>query len=251
MVFGKLESPIFIRAALVAGIATWTPLVLAVAATECRTVSLPDNTAALFCQGADGRWTQQAGDVVMPATAPAAAQPLGRAEAVYQGTYTIDVTILERPKREKSRRAINLNLNSILNEAVNLAAENAHKKDSPSQRYEGALTMKTTFDGAAVSIQVSGTGGFEGGTLSGLVRNGICRVSGAPNHNVIYEGPCGPAGFSGTVTSAANDREVQSGRFDTTATSYVDNSKKDIEAAELKSKCDAGVMSACVESDLK
>jgi hypothetical protein len=220
-------------------------------APPCRTVTLPDNSITLFCQEADGRWTQQAGDVAMPAAAvPAAVPQLVRAEAVYQGTYVIDVAQRERPKREK-RRTINLNLNSLLNEVVNQAAENASSTSTPSQRYEGALTLKATFDGAAVTMQISGTGGIWTGNLSGLVRDGVCRLSDVPDYAVTYEGPCGPSGFSGTMVSTTNDRQIQNGRFETVATGYVDSTKRDAEVAELKKQCDAGKATACVSLESK
>jgi hypothetical protein len=201
---------------------------------DCRTAALPDGAPALFCKDKSGKWKQQAGEVVTaPFSGGGATAVSERGTVTYRGTFSASVA-------RKQRQPSNLNLDNLLKQAMNANA-NATK-------YEGALTMVTTFDGAAVTAKLSGTGGMTTSTFTGLVRGGICRLT-DPQNIEVYEGPCTRTRFSGTIKSTANNRNNTSGTFDAQASDYVDLSVRDARRAELQKLCDSGRSSACVELD--
>ena len=200
---------------------------------ECRTAALPDGTPAIFCKDNKGNWKQQEGAVAMASTTAAAGPVSQRGQATYRGTFSAAVS-------KKQRRARNQGLGDLLGQAIN--------GDVNATRYEGALTLVMKFDGAAVTADISGTGGINPGKLTGLVRNGSCRLTSADSL-MVYEGPCTRTSFSGTIRSNPSNRDNVSGQFDARSSDYVDQSEKDNLRAELKAKCDAGSTTACVEMD--
>ncbi len=198
-------------------------------AAECRTASLPDGTPAMFCKDKNGNWKQQEGKLVT--AAPASDAVTAKGQATYRGTFSASVS-----KRQRSRSQIDLG--SLLNQAMN----------SNATRYQGAANLVMKFDGAAVTAQLSGTGGIRNSTFTGLVQGGICRIADAQNIEV-WEGPCTQTRFSGTIKSTASNRNIVSGSFDTQASDYIDSAKRDAERAALKAQCDAGRQTACVAMD--
>ncbi|WP_088309330.1 hypothetical protein [Novosphingobium sp. B 225] len=200
-------------------------------AAECRTASLPDGTPAMFCKDKSGNWKQQEGKLVAATPRSAADAVTAKGQATYRGTFSAAVS-----KRQRSRSQIDLS--SLLNQAVN----------SNATRYQGAVNLVIKFDGAAVTAQLSGTGGIRNSTFTGLVQGGICRIVDAQNIEV-WEGPCNQTRFSGTIKSTASNRNIVSGSFDTQASDYVDSAKRDAERSALKAECDAGRQTACVALD--
>jgi hypothetical protein len=200
---------------------------------ECRAVTMPDGSSTRMCRDKAGRWVAEAEAVRnLPA----------RAEALYQGTFSV----LASRRTAAPRR---LDLGRMLADAMQKQGD----------RFEGALTIKATFDGAAVNAHVSGTGGVDPGPLSGLVRNGHCRLV-DPRNTIVYEGRCDAQGFAGTITSTSTSRMVYKGSFQTSLTQLTDVGRRDAEQAEanrirdarraeLQRKCDAGSLTACVELD--
>lgn len=199
---------------------------------ECRTAALPDGTPAMFCKDRSGKWKQQEGG----AAAPVSAVP-PKAQITYRGTFSVSLS--DRPRAQR-----NLNLNNILNQAINQAV------NSNARRIEGALTFVAKFDGPAVTATISGTGGMNSGVMTGLVRDGVCRLTNETNTE-IYEGECTTSGFSGTVKSTPTNKFNISGTFNTQASDFVDSTQRDAERAELRRQCDAGKTTACVALDQK
>lgn len=202
-------------------------------AAECKAVKLPDGSSEQYCKDAGGKW--------VPATSLAGAALPAKAEAQYDGTYVLTVS---KPQRRKS----NMTFGDLIGGAL-----------AQGDRYEGAITMKLTINGASVTGQVSGTGGISTLRVSGLVQNGRCRLIDDRNM-FVYEGACNAEGFSGTVTSTSNSRTVQKAQFTTTMSNLVDVVVRDAQQkqagaelaarrAELKKQCDAGKYTACVEMD--
>ena len=185
---------------------------------------------------------------------PANSQTMpAKAEITYEGTYSARVW-------RKSRQSQRVDLGKILS---GMTAEQG-------QRYEGAITIKLRIDGAAAYAEISGTGGMSPATLTGLVRNGQCRLT-DKGATYVYEGACSPEGFVGTIMSSPNNRMNSDGKFQTATTSFVDVAMReretaaakavkdaqdaerrkviDAEKALLKKQCDAGKASACVKMD--
>ena len=203
------------------------------AAAECKAVKLPDGSSEQYCKDAAGKW--------VPATSLARAMLPAKAEAQYDGTYVLTVS---KPQRRKSK----ITLGDLIGGAM-----------AQGDRYEGAITMKLTINGASVTGQVSGTGGISTLRVSGLVQNGRCRLIDDRNM-FVYEGACNAEGFSGTVNSTSNSRTVQKAEFTTTMSSLTDVVAREAQQqqagaelaakrAQLKAQCDAGKITACVEMD--
>jgi hypothetical protein len=185
---------------------------------------------------------------------PALAEPVpAKAEIVYEGTHSATVA---RRQRQPTR----IDLGRMLAQAMS----------NGGQRYEGAITIRMRFDGAAAYADVSGTGGLNSEKLSGLVQGERCRLTDAKGLEV-FEGICSRQRFVGTIKSTASNRMVVDGRFDAAATSFTDVGARDslraqeqavadaraaekkrindARRARLKPLCDAGKVSACVEMD--
>jgi len=216
-----------------AGALTTPEAVGAAQGPDCKAVKMPDGTTTRMCRDAAGRW--------MPEYTPSARIP-SRAEIVYEGTY--DATAARR-----TRTPQRIDLSRMLLDAMTKKGD----------RFTGALTIKARFDGAAVRADISGTGGVDAGTLSGLVQNGQCRLVDARN-TVVYEGRCDVQGFSGKIASTSSSRMEIAGRFQTAAAQVTDIGRqeaeraqvqrgREAERAELKRKCDAGSLTACVKLD--
>lgn len=203
------------------------------AATECRTAALPDGTPAMFCKDKKGNWKQQEGKLqtATSATAPAAGAVTAKGQATYRGTFSASVS-------KRQRAPSRIDLGKLLNLAAN----------SNATKVEGAANLMIKFDGAAVTAQLSGTGGLQKTTFTGLVKGGICRISDAQNTEV-WEGPCTQTRFSGTIKSTPNNRNNVTGSFDLQASDYVDSAKRDAERAALQAQCDSGRATACVALD--
>jgi hypothetical protein len=176
------------------------------------------------------------------------------AEVTYRGTYSV-------VSAKKTRQSTRVDLNRLLGDAL---------KSQGGTRYEGALTLEMKFDGPAVTAKLSGTGGVTPITLSGLVRDGVCRLT-DPKNLEVYEGRCSATSFVGTVKDTELSRNSLKGTFDLAVVNIVDvgernarqaaereaqaaaaaEKKKIIDArrAELRKLCDAGKFTACVEMD--
>lgn len=220
---------------------------------ECRFVKMPDGSSVRMCKGPKGGWA--------PADTPVApASPMPSvAEATYQGTFQFSEWPKSSPRQQR-----NLDLGGLLGSALKGSGQPGGTE------FKGAITIKAKFDGAAVTAEVTGTGGIAAAHFSGLIQNGQCRLIDGRN-SVIYEGNCGPDGFSGTISGTERYRLNLRGSFRTTTTAFNDISANrvrakeaqrvnDIAAAErkkvndtrraqLKPLCDAGKMAACVEMD--
>lgn len=190
----------------------------------------------------------------VPATFVMAQTMPQKAEVTYQGTYSFT-------ESRKTRQPARIDLGKMLAKAI---------EGDGGSRFEGAITIKATFDGPAVVATVSGTGGVANNSFSGLIRNGTCRLIDR-NNMVIYEGSCGPNGFNGTIVGTDRYRNNLKGSFSTTASALVDVTAREVQAAEtkraqdavaaektkvrdakraaLKVQCDAGKYKACVEMD--
>lgn len=141
-------------------------------------------------------------------TAPAAAQTSAgglpqKAEVVYRGTTDGRIGA---PVRVSVRVPRRLTLRGV-----------AGAVDVPERRRtSGAVTLRLTFDGAAVTGRMYGTGALRPDSLSGAVENGVCRLSNTDGTSV-WEGRCDARGFSGTFKSNATGGLVMDGRFETSA----------------------------------
>lgn len=186
--------------------------------------------------------------------APAQSLP-AKAEVTYRGTHAATVT-------RKQRQSQRVDLGKVFGRALG--------GGTGGQRYEGAITITLRIDGAAVTADISGTGGLSPDHPTGLIQAGHCRLM-TPSGNEVWEGTCDARGFSGTVKSTSKNRNDVDGHFETATTSIVDitardaraaaaQSMRDADAAErrrrvearravLKPQCDAKKMSACVELD--
>ncbi|MDG5487199.1 hypothetical protein NYR55_00960 [Sphingomonas sp. BGYR3] len=227
---------------------------------QCRAVTMPDGSSARMCRNADGTWRSVAAE---PAATPASTGIPAQAEITYAGTYRF----VEGPKPRPARapRVPNrLSLNTLLNAAMSAPAT------PKGTEYQGALTIKATFDGQSVTAQVTGTGGIAQHNLSGLIANGVCRLADARGA-VVFEGKCTSNEFSGVISGTDNYRLSLNGNFSAAATKFVDvadrnaraaadkrvaaaaaaERKAEIDAkrAKLKPLCDAGKVTACVEMD--
>lgn len=102
------------------------------------------------------------------------------------------------------------------------------------QEFEGALTIVAEIDGAELTLRISGTGGVNAETLTGLIQNGRCRAMG--QKGAVFEGQCGPAGFNGTIRSGPGEGVSYRGSFATTVASVEDYAVRDRERAAGKAK---------------
>lgn len=143
-----------------------------------------------YCKDAEGVWRRVAGVALPQPPFPA------RAEVSFRGTYQLKIKTPGRPVRR-------LDLNSLLNSG------------GQTQLLEGAITIAARFDGPAAYATVSGTGGIAAVRLSGLVRDGHCRLV-DDRQTMLYEGRCGRDGFKGTITGQATAQRKFTGSFDTT-----------------------------------
>lgn len=139
---------------------------------------------------------------------PAAAQTSNsglppKAEVIYRGTTDGRIGEPVRVSVQVPRR---LTLRGVAG-AVNMPSR---------RRTSGAVVLRMTFDGAAVTARMSGTGALRPDSLSGAVENGVCRLSNADGTSV-WEGQCDARGFSGTFKSHATGGLVIDGRFETSA----------------------------------
>jgi hypothetical protein len=227
---------------------------------ECRAVTMPDGSSTRMCRTADGSWRPAGTE---PAAATPSAQIPTQAEITYAGTYRFFEGPKPRPTRA-TRMPNRLSLNTLLDAATSAPAA------PKGTEYQGALTIKATFDGQSVTARVTGTGGIAQHNLSGLIANGACRLADARGA-VVFEGKCSGREFSGTISGTDNYRLSLNGNFSASATQFVDvaarnakaasdkrvadaaaaERKAEIEAkrAKLKPLCDAGKVTACVEMD--
>jgi len=141
---------------------------------------------------------------VMPAAAQASNGGLpDKAEVIYRGTTEGRIG---EPVRVSVRVPRRLTLRGVMG-AVDVPER---------RRTSGAVTLRLTFDGAAVTGRMNGTGALRPDSLSGAVENGVCRLSNAGGTSV-WEGRCDARGFSGTFKSHATAGLVIDGRFETSA----------------------------------
>ncbi len=201
------------------------------AAQECRDISWGSGENAgttRMCKGADGKWTEvsttmasgQAGrydasdDSVGSGGAP---NSDAQAEVEYHGTFEQTVTI-------PSNQGANTRnvLGAVLNNALNTKTE----------RSQGAYTITAKLNGAASTAVFSGTG-LQTITTSGTRNGGYCRFFDQTErgYTITYEGHCSPQGFSGTVSATGRNGARLQGRFETTATKYVDVAERERAAA--------------------
>ncbi len=154
----------------------------------------------------------ESGAYVRVGTRPLPMAPLPeRSEVTYAGTYRFTVTQPGRPIQR-------LDLNSILRAA------------GPSKQFEGAMTVRLRIDGNSVTGDISGTGGIRSSRVSGLFREGRCRVVSADT-SVVYEGLCGRAQFSGRVVTTDSARTRVSGTFELASKAVVDIAERERTAA--------------------
>lgn len=142
-----------------------------------------------YCKDSTGAWRRVGGVELPQAPLPS------KAQIRFRGTYQVTVT-------QPGRQSRQLNLGALLG------------SDGSSQQLEGAITFAASFDGAAVTATVSGTGGMSTIRVSGLVRNGACRLV-DDRQTIVYEGRCDRNGFKGTIKSQQASRNRVSGTFET------------------------------------
>lgn len=144
-----------------------------------------------------------------------------RADAMFAGTYAASV--------QTSSRARTQQMGQLLFGA-------------PRQALSGAIQLVMRFDGPAVSARITGTGGVQPGTLSGLVSSGVCRLS-DERQTIVYEGPCGRQGFSGRISSTETSRVRVTGSFDMELKSVADGAETErqqqVEAQERRADVQA------------
>jgi len=144
---------------------------------------------------------------------PAGAQEVGAGptagtEVVYRGTAEGRIG---EPVRVSVRVPRRLSLRGVVGTV-----------DLPESRpFNGAVSLRLTFDGAAVTARVSGTQGLRSSTLSGTVEDGTCRLAN-PEGTSVWTGRCDARGFSGTFRSDAASGRAISGRFETLAERTID-----------------------------
>lgn len=213
------------------------------AAAECRLAAVSNGSQVMFCKDEAGVWKPQAGAVQAPAlsggpSSPSPEPPL-KASATYRGTYVIDSVVQPRPGRVRD-------LTGLLDVAINQAL------NTTTNRENGAIEIVAKFDGPAVTVVVSGTT-LTTGEMIGLVQGGVCKLSNTGGNNgfVTYEGPCGKSGFSGTISGTTRRGQKYSGKFETIALKYIDQSQLEADRSQLKAECDAGKTSACVALDAR
>jgi len=214
----------------------------ALAENRCRAEAISHNTTSDDCINDSGHelyeTKDRVDDLARSETGPA---PI-YGEIVYEGSYTADVAKKNNAKgfRLNTNRGFKNILNDALGQVANRALSQAGKTHS--EHYDGTITFIANFDGAAVTMTVSGTGKIEPIIISGLSHDGACRLSDAPNNTIIYEGRCDKDKFSGEMFSTTASKFNVSGRFDAGA-------HRNINLPKADSKFVSGNSNRCSESD--
>jgi Tfp pilus assembly protein FimT len=203
-------------------------------AADCTTAALPDGTPAMFCKDKNGNWKQQAGEVtIAPSSRAGAAAVTLSADAKYNGVGIYQVPI-------KTRQRTVRGLTDLLTNTL----------QPTTQRQEIMVTTVMRIEGGSVTGTMTGGGWRTDVPITGTRKNGICSVSGTLNGgSVIYTGKCDESGFAGQMKNFRADGTSWNGEFQLEAVSFVDTSARDAKRAALKTKCDGGSNSACVELD--
>lgn len=235
---------LFTVAAFAAGIAK--PDAARAAPEQCRDLTVGSGSQSQvvrMCQGADGRWHEAAPSSSggrydpEPAVASTAANPDAKAEVEYRGTFDETITV-------PSSQGTNLRnpLGSVLSNALS----------SKTERHEGAFTITATLDGAASTAVFAGTG-LQTIKTSGTRNNGYCRFFGQTElgYTISYEGRCSPQGFSGTFAATGRTGARLQGRFETSATKYVDVAERERQqvAARAEAERQAATARAIAERE--
>lgn len=205
------------------------------AQTECRTAALPDGTPALFCRNEQGNWTQQAGDVAIapPVSSASSAAPLLSADASYRGT-----AVWLQPIQQRQRR--NRNLTDLLLNTL----------EPRTNRQEILVSLTLRIDGTVVSGHITGGVWQSNVPISGTRRGDTCDITGRFNGtSIVYVGKCDASGFVGTMNEYRADGSSLRGSFQLNTIAFTDTSQRDSRRAELRTRCDGGSTSACVELD--
>ncbi|HPU15637.1 MAG TPA: hypothetical protein PK808_06115 [Polymorphobacter sp.] len=131
--------------------------------------------------------------------------------------------------RRVSKPRINLNEGLSLNNITGLISS---ASGPPKEHMTGALTVDLEFNGEQVKGRYQPNGKMNPGSFTGNVRDGVCTLyddhDGAP-----WTGACGRNGFSGSVTSVANNPVQGTVNFQTSVIKIVDYDVRDREAAAV------------------
>lgn len=161
-----------------------------------------------------------------------------RARVKFQGNFDVRVSTPPRTPRRLDAREVASALST-----------------AKGQSLAGTLILDGTFEGPAVTLRATGTGGVKPARLTGTRRNGQCSLI-TDDGSTRYDGPCGPQGFSGRISSTEAIRDTVSGSFSTSAVSVVDiaaeeeTRRKQAELATARRKAEAD-LAAKEAADLK
>lgn len=207
----------------------------------CQELGVPQKDGSvvptLMCKGADNRWrpanptTEERNPDGRSAVAiPRMSKLPRRAEVTYEGSF-------ESKSAKSMQMPTRFTLNSIMSSV----------SQAQGKSMQGALTLVAVFNGDALTAQGSGTGGLRAGRLSGLVEGDHCHLI-TDDQTMVYDGECGPKGFTGRITAGPRNRENVSGTFRLSATKLVDVAERERQQA-LAAADTARARAAAVEAE--